>query len=151
MILDTLEGCVVYAGVHPRLGPVLAGLRELRLTDLPPGRHTIDGDDVYAVVTAGQGKEAGEVKLEAHRRYIDIHVVLEGEDTIGWKPVSGCSRLAAAYDPDRDFVLYEDTPDLWIPFRSGVFGVFFPGDAHAPLVSRGMVRKAVVKVSWHGG
>jgi YhcH/YjgK/YiaL family protein len=147
MILDALDNCGTYAAIHPRLGPALAGLRDIPLADLPVGRHPVDGDRVYVVVAAGDGKAAGEVKLEAHRSYVDVHVVLEGEDTIGWKPASMCTRLAAAYDTERDFLLYDDTPELWITLRPGLFGVFLPEDAHAPMVSRGRIRKAVVKVA----
>jgi beta-galactosidase beta subunit len=35
---------------------------------------------------------------------------------------------------------------MWFTIHSGTFAVFFPGDAHAPMVSNGMVQKVVVKV-----
>jgi YhcH/YjgK/YiaL family protein len=50
------------------------------------------------------------------------------------------------YDAARDIQFFSDAPSSWIATPPGSLCVFFPDDAHAPLVSAGMIRKVVVKV-----
>ena len=39
------------------------------------------------------------------------------------------------------------TTRIWLPVASGMFVVFFPEDAHLPLISPGLIHKVVVKVA----
>jgi beta-galactosidase beta subunit len=48
------------------------------------------------------------------------------------------------YNSERDIQFFDDTPDS----RScGRVFIFFPEDAHAPLVSSGAIRKVIFKVA----
>ena len=78
-------------------GPVLAsypetvrrGIEWLQSTDLaalPLGRQEIDGDKVYANVQEYETKET--FGIEAHRRYIDIQMLVFGKEILGVIPVS---------------------------------------------------------------
>jgi YhcH/YjgK/YiaL family protein len=58
---------------------------------------------------------------------------------------------AGTYDPGRDIEFFTDRPDVWIPVKPGQFVVFFPEDAHAPLVGAGEIHKIVVKVAAGSG
>lgn len=147
MILDTLACADRYAGLHPRFVQAFAFLRETDLETLEPGRHPIDGDALFAIVEDGPGRTREEAKLECHRRYIDIQLVLEGIDEMGWAPVATCVDPATDYDAARDIRFFNDAPSSWIATPPGSFCLFFPGDAHAPLVSSGSVRKVVVKIA----
>ena len=40
-----------------------------------------------------------------------------------------------------------DEPDAWLATKSGAFAIFFPEDAHMPLISAGQLHKVVVKVA----
>ena len=42
---------------------------------------------------------------------------------------------------------FDDEPASWIATPAGAFCLFFPDDAHAPLVSAGFIRKVVVKIA----
>lgn len=143
MILDTLARADRYATLHPRFARAFAYLRETDLAVLEPGRHDIDGDALFAIVEDGPGRTRAEAKLECHRRYIDIQLVLEGVDEMGWRPLADCTQPATEYD----------APASWIATPAGSFCLFFADDAHAPLVSTpagasaGWIRKVVVKVA----
>jgi beta-galactosidase beta subunit len=50
------------------------------------------------------------------------------------------------YDEEKDILLYSDDPAVWFTVHPGTFVIFFPWDAHAPLVSNGIVHKIVAKV-----
>jgi YhcH/YjgK/YiaL family protein len=99
------------------------------------------------MVSKGAGRKKGDSLLETHQKYIDLQAVLAGTDDMGWKPKAWCKRPSGEYDPGSDVQFFEDEPDAWISVQSGALAVFFPEDAHAPLVSAGRVRKVVVKIA----
>ena len=147
MILDTLNRSDRYLALHPLFARAFAFLRSTDLNALESGRHVIDGEQLFAIVEACVGRTRAEAKLECHRRYIDIQLVLEGVDEMGWKPLAECVNAATDYDAARDIRFFKDTPASWIATPPGSFCLFFPDDAHAPLVSAGMIRKVVVKIA----
>ena len=65
---------------------------------------------------------------------------------MGWKPGSSCNQPAKDYDQNSDIQFFADKPDAWLPVESGTFAIFFPEDAHMPLISPGQIHKVVVKV-----
>lgn len=146
MILDTLENGARYQPLHEAFGKAFAFLSDPALAGLPPGRHAIDGDRLFAIVSDGPGRRREEAPLEVHRRYVDIQYVLSGTDEMGWAPAAACAPPAVPYDPDKDIAFLPDRPSAWISVPAGSFAIFFPEDAHAPLVSEGIVRKVVVKI-----
>jgi len=147
MILDTLSQTDRYFKLHPLFARAFAFLRSPDLDMLAPGRHAIQGEQLFAIVEACPGRTRVEAKLECHRRYIDIQLVLEGVDEMGWKPVAACVDPATDYDAARDIRFFNDAPTSWLATPPGAFCLFFPDDAHAPLVSTGFIRKVVVKIA----
>ena len=147
MILDTLARADRYRALHPLFARAFAFLRSADLQALAPGRHAIQGERLFAIVEACAGRTRAEAKLECHRRYIDIQLVLQGIDEMGWKPVAACLDPATDYDAARDIRFFNDAPASWIATPPGAFCLFFPDDAHAPLVGMGMIRKVVVKIA----
>ena len=146
MILDTLTQADRYLNLHPLFARAFDYLRNTDLDALAPGRHAIDGEQLFAIVEACAGRTQAEAQLECHRRYIDIQLVLAGVDEMGWKPLAECVAPATAYDAARDIRFFDDAPASWVATPPGSFCLFFPDDAHAPLVSAGMIRKVVLKI-----
>ena len=151
MILDALSRSSRYFTLHPLLAQAFEFLRSADLRALEPAMHTIQGEQLFAIVEDCAGRTRAEAKLECHRRYIDIQLVLEGVDEMGWKPLAECMDPATDYDAARDIRFFNDAPSSWISTPPGSFCLFFPDDAHAPLVSAGMIRKVVVKIAVQPG
>ena len=147
MILDTLANAGRYAAMHPLFARAFEFLQGTDLKLLAPGKHAVQGEQIFAIVEACAGRTRAEAKLECHRRYIDIQLVLEGTDEMGWKPLAECEEPATGYNAARDIRFFNDAPASWIVTPPGAFCLFFPDDAHAPLVSAGMIRKVVVKIA----
>lgn len=88
--------------------------------------------------------------FESHRNYIDIQVLVVGEELMEIADIS-ILPVTTPYDADRDVIIYGDYRTTSI-LRLGVgYGaVFFPEDAHMPNLRVGadpvFVRKTVVKV-----
>jgi len=146
MILDSLTNAGRYTALHTKFATVFAFLADPSVRALESGRIEIEGKDVYAIASAGSGKAAADARLEAHHRYIDVHYLVSGRESMGWKSVERCLDTEQPYDDEKDIILYSDDPAIWFTIHPGSFAVFFPWDAHAPMVSGGAVRKIVAKV-----
>ncbi len=85
---------------------------------------------------------------EAHRKYIDIQYLIEGEELIGVAPLDSMERVAEAA-PERDIWFYEgETAKL--PLGGGRFAILFRRTRTrraSPWASAEPVRKVVVKVA----
>ena len=147
MILDILENADRYAALHPSFATAFAMLRRSNVALLPDGRIEIDGDDVHAVIVKGKGRTPEEGQLETHDRHIDIQYVVNGTDTIGWKAWKKLSQPDGVYDKEKDVTFFHDEPDSWTEVRPGMFVIYFPEDAHMPMISSGELHKVVIKVA----
>ena len=147
MILASLAEADRYLALHPLFPHAFEFLCNTDLKALASGKHDIQGEQIFAIVEACTGRTRAEAKLECHRRYIDIQLVLEGVDEMGWRPVAECVDPATDYDAARDIRFFNDAPVSWVATPPGSFCLFFPDDAHAPLVSAGVIRKVVVKIA----
>ena len=147
MILDVLGAAERYLSVNPGFAKGFEFLRGKTLADLDPGRHEIDDDLVFAMVVRADGKGRDESVMEVHRDYIDIQYTVAGTDDLGWKPLSTCTDPTAAFNQEEDYQLFKCQPDTWLCTGPGAFAIFFPEDAHMPLISSGELHKVVVKVA----
>jgi len=146
MILDLLENASRYLALNSGFAKAFEFLSQIELEELQPGKYPIDGDSIYAVVAKEPGRKKEAAFLETHEKYIDIQLILAGTDTMGWKPRALCKQPTGEYDQNSDVQFFADKPDDWFTAESGAFAIFFPEDAHMPLISPGEIHKVVVKV-----
>jgi len=147
MILDTLSKLDHYTTLHPLFPRVIAFIRDTELNKLSTGIHPIIDKQLFVIVEETQGRSREEAKLECHRKYIDIQLVLEGTDEMGWKPLAACQQPVSDYSEERDIRFFNDAADSWISTPANAFCIFFPEDAHAPLVSADRIRKLIFKIA----
>ena len=147
MILSTLSQADRYKSLHPLFPRAFEFIRNTDLTALKPGVHHIIDKQLFVIVEEAEGRTRAEAKLECHRKYIDIQLVLEGTDEMGWKPLADCHQPVSDYSEERDIRFFNDAADSWISTPANTFCIFFPDDAHAPLVSTGKIRKLIFKVA----
>jgi biofilm protein TabA len=147
MILDILENAHFYLALNKGFAKAVEFLLRPDLKDLPLDKYEIDGKRVYAMVSRSPGRKKEDALLETHEKYIDIQLVLAGTDDMGWKPKSLCKQPSGEYDQKTDVQFFMDEPDAWLSTESGAFAIFFPEDAHMPLISSGQLHKVVVKVA----
>jgi YhcH/YjgK/YiaL family protein len=151
MILDSLNNSERYFAIHPKLKNGFEFLKNYPIAELKEGKHIIDGDRLFAIGMATEGKGKKNAAFETHRKYIDIQYTVSGSDTIGWQETSHCTPENKGYDPEKDVEFYSNRPQYWITVPAGCFAVFFSQDAHAPLGTDEYIHKVVVKVatSWN--
>jgi YhcH/YjgK/YiaL family protein len=126
---------------------VFAFLQDTDLKTLSAGRHEIDGDNVYAMVTEAPTKDLDSTKFESHRKYIDVQYVIDGEEKIAVEPVEGAT-VTVPYDDTKDIAHYSGEGKTYTA-TPGTFFIFFPTDAHRPSITPGgnkTDKKLVIKV-----
>lgn len=120
--------------------------------DIESGRHTIKGDDVYASVFSYDTQPQKEGVYEAHRKQIDVQLLLKGREVVYVTDIDGLS-VKTEYDAGKDYALFNDPARLpgIAPLMEGFFAVFFPNDAHKPSMNYGTsaenVKKMVIKIN----
>jgi biofilm protein TabA len=147
MILSSLAQSARYASLNPLFQRAFNYIRDTDLYALAPGRYNVAGDDLIAIVEHVSGRSKEMARLEAHKRYIDIQLVLEGEEQMGWKPLADCYNPVGEHSTDRDILFFLDAPASWVAVPPDHFCIFFPEDAHAPLVGSGPIRKVIFKIA----
>ena len=82
MILDKLSQAKAYRGIHPRLDAALDRLDEGFLSTVGPETQQLEGDALYVTRFTYDTLPLEETFFEAHRRYLDIHLMMEGEERV---------------------------------------------------------------------
>jgi len=112
-----------------------AYLKTTDLTTLSNGRHVIDSDNVYAIVTEAPSKDYDKTAFESHRKYIDIQYVITGEEKMAKTPVTSVV-VNKPYDEKADIAYYTGEGKIYtVPAKT--FMLFFPGEAHRPNITPG--------------
>ncbi len=147
MILDKLENLEDYelGGLFPR---AIEFLRDNDLISLPPCKIKLLGGDLVVNIQDFDGKEEKDCRMETHRDFADIQIVLGGgEERMGWKSADDCKDILVPYNEDKDVEFYNDKADSFVTVRSGQAAIFFPTDAHQPGIAPNQhYRKIIVKV-----
>lgn len=150
MIFASLSQTGVYLGLDPRLEACFRFLRGLS-PDFPEGVYKLrdlEENAGSARVQTCRTAPPEERRFEAHRRHLDIHCVLAGEETARVSPLSWLSETGG-YDEASDIAFYEGPPCQELVLRPGHFALYGPDDGHMPALARGRpgsVKKVVLKL-----
>jgi YhcH/YjgK/YiaL family protein len=146
-IFDTLENAEKYYAMHPRFKQAFESLKNIDLNTIEVGKHELDGTDIFVIIAEGPLKNKADAKLEIHNVYIDIQILLDGNtEGFGWSPRSEVVDAVEEFNTEKDIQFFKEQPQVYYNIQKGMFTIFMPEDAHAPMVGEGEVRKAVVKV-----
>lgn len=148
MIIDSLTNATQYFSLNPGFERAFQFLNNPQLAELELGRHDIAGDHIFAIVAREPGREVVNAQLEVHRKYIDIQYVISGQEKMGWRSLDHCQEPADSFDSERDLGFFLDAAECLALVNPGCFAVFFPQDAHMPLISEDpFIHKVIVKVA----
>lgn len=145
MILDKLSNSDCYKGLHPLFEKIFDYLKNNDLHSLKPGKIEFPQDGFYINVDEVDLRPKCDAYPEAHDRYIDIQLPITMAETIGYRSREKCTDVRRASE-ERDIVFYNNMSDSFFMLEPGTFAIFFPQDAHAPIIGEGRTRKIVVKV-----
>ena len=147
MVFDHIDNAIRFQGLGPGFNEAMEFLRTHDLASIECGRHDILGDALFAIVQDYTTKPIEEGFWEAHRRYIDVQYVVNGQELIGFSPISRMKFVS--HDAARDLSVFEGEGDF-ATMQAGNFMVLWPDDAHMPglqVSGPEMVRKIVFKIA----
>lgn len=148
MIVDRIDRIENYNGLAECFREAVAFA--LSLSDKPTGRYDYDklpAGTVYALVQEGETQPKEDGQVEAHQRYIDVQLMLDGGETVYYTDIDGLKETVP-YSEEKDIAFYEAGGQ---PARieKGMFYVALPHDGHMPcreLDGAGKYRKVVLKI-----
>lgn len=156
MIYDKIDNLEKYAGLHPRFSNAISYLKQLIAENADIGRHDMPNCDVPNAVFANVASYNTSVlsdvsQMEAHHKYIDIQIVLTGEEVI-YLPTANCLRSTKEYDEAVDYELFEmptESENIRLMMHPNTFAIFFTNEPHIACIANGKpvsVHKIVGKV-----
>lgn len=111
------------------------------------GSYEIQGDRLFVNVVEYSTTAPENRFWEAHRGYLDVHVMIKGREQIDVNFVQNMQQKA--YVPEEDFLPVEGEKNGSVVLSPGDFLVCFPKDAHRTAIAAGepeQVKKAIFKV-----
>ena len=124
MIFDSVKNIGRYSPILHHLEAGLAAVKAL--TSYEVGRYEFEGG--YFKIQKGNTLQLEAGDYEAHRKYVDVQILLEGREQVVWTPLEKTSFKE--YLDDRDMVICSAPVDQVITIEPGMFWVAFPDDAH---------------------
>ncbi len=147
MILSKQKNIKTYLGISKNLDTALNFILNNDLTKLPYGRNEIDGDNVYLNIMDYQTGLFNELKFEGHHNYIDIHIVLQGDETIAITTLEDIDS-STPYEEDKDVYFAYGNKYTSYYLDNTNLAITFPEDLHMHKIYTNYkdVKKAVVKI-----
>lgn len=132
MILDSIQNLRLYQNVHEYFSLAIDFIERIDLNVIKEGKYEIDGENLFVNVFRYNTKSIEESKLEGHNKYIDIQVMLKGNEKVGYASLKD-QKPVEKYNELTDLVYYHEDVS-WFDFQENMFCVFFPCDLHQPAV-----------------
>ncbi len=145
MIFDECRNFQKYAALAPEVWAKVTEFLKNTDADTAIGRYEIDGNRVFASVQHYPTHPADVTKLEYHRKYADIQLLLGGHESILVSPLEGLNETLP-YDETHDigFCEIHSNDVLTLPLAVGNFALLLPEEGHMPGV--GVPETDVIKV-----
>ena len=147
MVSDHIKYASEYFNLSAGIRVALEYLQRTDIALLAAGRHDIDGDRVFVLVSDYDTRQPADTFWEAHRRHVDVQFVQSGSERIAYGDIARFEL--DPYDAERDLIVARGECERFVEVGAGEFVILFPHDVHMPgLTGQAVqsVRKAVVKV-----
>jgi len=148
MILGELRS-MASSGLPSVLANALSLAVAARPQEKAPGHYELPGNDIFMNVMQFDTQTPEQKKAELHAQYIDIQLLLAGEERILFG-VTGSARECEEMHNAEDYQLCRRIEgEQFVILRPGMFVVFMPGEPHKPgciTESAREIKKGVVKV-----
>lgn len=145
MIIDVLNNSEKYISLHKDFKLVFDYLKNNDLKEMACGSYKLRGDDVFFNLQEYETKTVQ--KLEAHKKYIDIQVVISGSEDMGYTDISN-TEVSEEYNEEKD-VMFLKGEVKTLRAENKNFLIFYPNDAHMPALAVNepqTVKKAIFKI-----
>ena len=150
MIIGSLKDIARYKGISKNIDTAIDYVLNTDLLALECKKHIIDGDNVFINRQSYIAKELENAFYESHQNYIDLQIVLSGNEGFEATDLSDKGLVESVpYNAVKDVLKYENHADHPVKFTLNEgFAILFPEDIHMPglNVDNKQVEKAVIKI-----
>lgn len=129
MIIDKLDNIRFYNRFIKNLDKALAAIKSQEKC-MEAGRYEFEGG--YFMVQKGETKPMEEGLFEAHRKYIDIQIILRGSEEVVWSEI-GDLTTEIPYNEEKDAEYLSGSLKHRMLMTEGMFYVAYPHDGHRPV------------------
>lgn len=121
---------------------------EHNLENYEKGSYEIIGKEIFVNIVEYETCESKEKNWEAHRQYLDIHVMLKGKEMIESNFIENMEQ--GVFEEENDYLPLKGEKNSAIILRKGDFLICYPQDGHKPgiMVEKSeKIKKAIFKVA----
>nr|WP_307775962.1 YhcH/YjgK/YiaL family protein [uncultured Cetobacterium sp.] len=151
MIFGKIEELKFYKGISKGLDHAIEIIQLGAYKNGTLGKNEINGDEVFFNLQECETKILSECFFEGHKKYIDIHVVIEGEENIGYS-LKDILKEKTEYNDESDFQVLEGIEEHRFKMDTENFIIFFPDEPHMPLIATddkpSKLKKVVFKIKY---
>lgn len=146
---DMIQFASQYHKQKNRWNKVFAWMATHDVTTLAPGRYDIDGDHCFANVQDAVLRPADQVKIESHKKYIDLQWCVSGIERFGIVKAK-YATVNTPYVPD---IMFWNTSKIkYTDSTPREFFIFFPDNYHRACVlppdGTKNIRKVCIKIEY---
>ena len=129
MIYDKICNIENYLGLSKNIDNALLLIKNNDIKSIPKGKTVIDNENVFVNhFEYNTVEESEDTLFENHIDYIDLHVVISGEEFMA---VTSTERLNEVKKIlSEDSVIYSGNSDVKLPMTNELFLMVYPGEAH---------------------
>lgn len=147
MIVGKLKDIANYKGIQTNLDAAIDYILLNSWRKAVLGKTEIDHEIIYMNRFDYSCQNVESLDFEAHKNYIDIHLLVEGNEYLYVGDVTNL-QIKTAYDSLTDSIVLDGEAESKIRMSEDNFAICFPEDAHMPKIKdkAEYVKKAVIKV-----
>lgn len=128
MIIDHIDNIMFYESLLPNLAAGMKAIEALESREV--GRYEFEGG--YFMIQQGVTKPLEEGTFEAHRKYIDVQIILDGAEELAWDKLENLTTVIP-YNPEKDAERLDGAKDHVMLISKGMFYAAYPHDGHKPV------------------
>ena len=147
MIFGNIKNLNEYTFLTEAVKECFSYAKEQNLVEFENGKHEIDGERLFVNIVEYTTKNAEERFWEAHKKYLDVHFMLNGEEQIDLNFLSNMD--VKEFVEVDDFVPMDGEKNSSVVLRNGDFLICYPQDGHRTAVKVSepkTIKKAIFKV-----
>ncbi|WP_094751336.1 YhcH/YjgK/YiaL family protein [Psychromonas sp. CD1] len=113
------------------------------------GKYLIGDDGVFVVLASSITEPELDRKAEFHRVYIDIHIILQGHERLGYSNELSVKDMEKSNTDNDLYFVDKVANENFVNLSCGDYVLFYPGQIHRPLCAvkdAGSIRKAIIKI-----
>ncbi|MBC2855689.1 MAG: YhcH/YjgK/YiaL family protein [Cetobacterium sp.] len=150
MIFGKMNELKFYKGMSSSLDKAIEVIESGEYLNGKVGKNEIDGDNLFFNIQEIDTKLEKDCFFETHKKYADIHVLIEGNESIGYS-LEEELEADLPYDSEKDFAALKGEPKQIFEMKNDRFIIFFPDEPHMPIMATEKpekIKKAIFKIKY---